>query len=101
MPKETEADLNNHEEGHPRQRTEKVRVTIETCTCTIMGNVHPPAIAYRSRLSDLLNQKGVVFLNITDATVYSPRGSAEPAYTTSYIAVNLSSIDVVRPMEED
>jgi len=92
--------MDNVDEGHPRQRTEPVRVTIETSSCRIIGNVHPPAVAYRSRLSDLLNQKGAVFLNITDAIVYSPRDADEPAYSTPYIAVNLSSIEVVRPMEE-
>lgn len=93
--------MDNVDEGHPLQRTDPVRVTIETSHCTIVGYVHPPAVAYRSRLSDLLNQKGAVFLNITDADVYSPRDAAEPSYSTSYIAVNLSNIEVVRPMEEE
>lgn len=84
----------------PFQSTEQIKVSIETPSCTIVGTVHPPAIAYRSRLSDLLNQKGAVFLNVTDVTVYVPRDSDKPAYTTSYLAVNVSSIDMVRPLEE-
>lgn len=93
--------MSAEEMSHPKQRTEPVEVLIETADCTIIGTVHPPAIAYRSRLSDLLNQKGAVFLNITDATVYTPRGAEEPSYSTPYIAVNLSSIELVRPLEED
>ena len=82
----------------PISGAEKIKVSIDTATCTITGMVHPPAIAYRSRLSDLLNQKSATFLSVTDATVYSPRGSSEPAYTAPYIAVSLGSIEMVRPL---
>ncbi len=92
--------INDEDLGHPKQRTEPVEVVIETANLAIEGTVHPPAIAYRSRLSDLLNQKGAVFLNVTNATVYSPRDAQEPTYTTPYIAVNLNSIDTVRPLED-
>lgn len=85
----------------PIQHAERIKVSIETHGSTIIGTVHPPAIAYRSRLSDLLNQKGTVFLNVTDATVFSPKDATEPSYTTSYLAINLNCIDLVRPLEED
>jgi hypothetical protein len=80
-------------------KTEKIRVSIETWNSTIVGTVHKPAQAYRSRLSDLLNQKEANFLSVTDVAVYRQDGQAEPAYSASYLAVNLSSIVTVRPLE--
>jgi len=85
--------------GAPKLKTEKIRVSIETSGCTIVGTVHTPAIAYRSRLSDLLNQKEAIFLSVTDAAVYRLDNMEEPAYSTPYLAVNLRSIDMVRPLE--
>lgn len=79
--------------------TERIRVSIETSSCTIVGTVHTTAVSYRSRLSDLLNQKDATFLSVTDAAVYRLDDMEEPAYSTPYIAVNLSSIEMVRPLE--
>lgn len=84
----------------PHTNTEKIRVSIETCSCTIVGTVHTPATSYRSRLSDLLNQKEATFLSVTDAAVYRLDNMEEPAYATPYLAVNLNSIEMVRPLEE-
>lgn len=81
-------------------KTDRIRVSIETKNCTIVGTVHPPALAYRSRLSDLLNQKEMAFLSVTDAAVYSSGNPEEPAYSTPYVAVNLMSVVTVRPLEE-
>ncbi len=83
----------------PKIKTEKIRVSIETCSCTIVGTVHTPAVSYRSRLSDLLNQKEATFLSVTDAAVYRIDDMEEPAYATPYLAVNLASIEMVRPLE--
>lgn len=83
----------------PRVNTEKIRVSIETSSCTIVGTVHTAAVSYRSRLSDLLNQKDATFLSVTDAAVYRLDDMEEPAYSTPFIAVNLSSIEMVRPLE--
>lgn len=80
-------------------KTEKIRVSIETRSWTIVGTVHAPVSAYRSRLSDLLNQKETTFLSITDAAVYPRDDLSEPAYSTDYMAVNLLSIEIVRPLE--
>ncbi|MHB0914744.1 MAG: DUF6812 domain-containing protein [Thermoleophilia bacterium] len=81
-------------------KTEKIRVSIETSSWTIVGTVHAPTSAYRSRLSDLLNQRDSTFLSVTDAAVYRSDDLLEPAYSTSYMAVNVTSIEVVRPLEE-
>lgn len=78
--------------------TQQVKIGIETGLCIIVGTVFVPATGYHGRLSDLLNQKGR-FLSVTDATVYCPRDAQEPVYTASYLAVNLNSIDIVRPVE--
>jgi len=83
----------------PKLKTEKIRVSIETGTCTIVGTVHTPAISYRSRLSDLLNQKEAAFLSVTDVAVYRLDDMEEPAYSTPYLAVNLRKIEIVRPLE--
>jgi hypothetical protein len=80
-------------------KTEKIRVSIETISSTIVGTVHKPAQAYRSRLSDLLNQKEANFLSVTDAAVYRLDDLSEPSYSTPYLAVNLSTIEMVRPLE--
>lgn len=79
---------------------DSVRVCIETSSWTIVGTVHPPSPSYRSRLSDLLNQKDITFLSVTDAAVYRSDDLAQPAYSAPYMAVNIQSIEVVRPLEE-
>ena len=80
-------------------KTEPVRVNIETRHCAIIGTVHPQALAYRSRLSDLLNQKEAGFLSVTDVAVYRFDNLEKPVYTTPYMAVNLTSIELVRPLD--
>ena len=84
----------------PKMKTESIKVSIETCCHMIVGIVHPPALAYRSRLSDLLNQKNISFLSVTDVRVYRTSKPDELLYTTSFLAVNLSKIEMIRPMEE-
>jgi hypothetical protein len=81
-------------------KTEKIRVSIETNSWTIVGTVHAPISAYRSRLSDLLNQREANFLAVTDAAVYHSDNLTEPAYSTHFMSVNLHSIEIVRPLEE-
>ena len=83
----------------PKIKTEHIRVSIETRNCTVVGTVHPPALAYRSRLSDLLNQKEITFLSVTDAAVYRNDNLEEPAYSAPFLAINMRSIDSVRPLE--
>jgi len=81
-------------------KTDKIRVNIETQNCAIIGTVHPPALAYRSRLSDMLNQKDISFISVTEVSVYRFENLEKPVYTAPYIAVNLASIELVRPLEE-
>lgn len=83
-----------------RKQTERIRVRIETSRYAITGTVHPPAIAYRSRLSDLLNQKEAVFLSVTDVEASLLGDPSIVEYTTPFLAVNLNSIETVRPLEE-
>lgn len=81
-------------------KTEKIRVSIETSSWTVVGTVHAPVSAYRSRLSDLLNQKEANFVSVTDAAVFPRDDLVEPAYSASYMAINVNSIETVRPLEE-
>lgn len=88
-----------NEQKSLRMKTEHVRVLIETARFTIVGTVHPPALSYRSRLSDLLNQKEVAFLSVTEVTVYAAGDRERELYTAPYLAINLDSIDMVQPLD--
>lgn len=88
------------DEAAPKRKTEKIRVRIETARYSIVGTVHPPAKAYRSRLSDLLNQKEAVFLPVTDAEAYRHDNLSQPEFTASFLALNLNSVDMVRPLDD-
>ena len=82
----------------PKMKTENIQVSIETCSHRIVGTVHPPSLAYRSRLSDLLNQRDISFLSVTEAEVYANSGAAELLYKTDFLSVNLSNIELIRPL---
>ena len=77
-------------------KTEEIAVSIDTLGHRIIGTVHPPAMAYRSRLSDLLNQKDVLFLSVTAARVYEKDNLAEPLYQSDFLAVNTRMIEIIR-----
>lgn len=66
----------------------------------IIGVVHPPAIAYKNRLSDLLNESDSAFLSVTDVEVYRLDNPEMLEYASPYLAVNLRSIDTVRQLED-
>lgn len=83
----------------PKMKTENIQVSIETCKHRIVGTVHPPSLAYRSRLSDLLNQRDISFLSVTEAEVYANNDAAELLYKTDFLSVNLSNIELIRPLE--
>jgi hypothetical protein len=85
--------------GTYNQKTEKIKVMIETSRYSIEGTVHPLAIAYRSRLSDLLNRKDISFLSVTDVKVFNPDNPDVPDYTAPYLAVNTEQIQTIRPLE--
>lgn len=82
-----------------KKKTERIRVRIETSRHSIIGTVHPPAIAYRSRLSDLLNQKEAVFLPVTDVKAYPVENPDILEFEAPFVAINLNKIDSVRPLE--
>jgi hypothetical protein len=82
-------------------KKENIKVHIETEQFTIIGTVRPSPQAYRSRLSDLLNQKDTLFLSVTDAKVYKSDNLEEPFYSTSFVAINVSKIEIVRPAAEE
>lgn len=86
--------------GGPKTKMENIRVSIETRCHTIVGMVHPPSLAYRSRLSDLLNQPEISFLPVTGAVVYGKESDGQPLYSTEFILVNLNKIDLICPLED-
>ena len=77
-------------------KTDDIAVSIDTCCHTIVGTVHPPSMAYRSRLSDLLNQKDVLFLSVTGALVYEKGKMEAPLYSAEFLAVNTRKIEMIR-----
>lgn len=81
-------------------KTENIKVRIETGRHIIIGTVHPPAVAYRSRLSDLLNQKEVSFISVTDVEVYQNGQPEAPLYSAAFLALNLRKIEMITPIEE-
>jgi hypothetical protein len=83
-----------------RQKTENIKVSIETSHRVIIGTVHPPAIAYKNRLSDLLNQSESAFLSVTDVEVFKRDNPDILEYTSPYVAVNIRSIETVRQLED-
>ncbi len=77
---------------------EQIKVEIQTTGSRIIGTVYTLASAYHSRLSDLLNQRELTFLSVTNAAVYQ-RGSDELDFSTAYLAVNISNIEMIRPVD--
>lgn len=87
------------EAGHSNKSL-VTKVEIDTRGHKIIGIVHLPTMAYRGRLSDLLNRKEVTFLSISDAQVYSKENLEKPGYTADYIAVNINNIEIVKQLDE-
>ncbi len=81
-------------------KTESVKVRIETDRHIIVGTVHPPSVSYRSRLSDLLNQKELSFLSVTEADVYTAGQPKAAISSVAFLAVNLRKIEMITPVEE-
>ncbi len=81
-------------------KTESIKARIETDRHVIVGTVHPPSIAYRSRLSDLINQKDISFLSVTGADIYGAGQLEAPIISAAFLAVNLRKVEMITPVEE-
>ena len=76
------------------------RVYIETNEYTIKGMVHMPKIGKRNRLlSEILNTNKQ-FLAVTDCDVESKITPQKPIAHYRFLEVNLSTILIIRPVEE-
>lgn len=80
--------------------TRQVSVKIFTNNNIVTGFVHVPTTGYRSRVSDLLNQDGFVFLPVTEARLHSLDGSSELG-SEDCVIINKNIIQAVIPAGGD
>lgn len=80
--------------------TRQVAVRIYTANNIVTGNVHVATTGYRSRVSDLLNQDGVMFLPVTEAKLHSLDGQTELG-SEACVIMNKSIIQAVIPVGGD
>ena len=68
------------------------RIVLETDRYRIVGEVTLPAEGFHSRVSDLLNRKGITFISVSNATVSSLNGGG--TQERAFIAVARDHIQV-------
>lgn len=67
--------------------TKKVLVTVRTQSATYSGTIYVPAM--RKRVSDLLNDEGKMFINLTDVSI---NGGSEKI---PFISINKNLIESI------
>ena len=67
--------------------TKKVLITVRTQSATYTGNIYVPAM--RKRVSDLLNDEGKMFVNLTDVSI---NGGSEKI---PFISINKNLIESI------
>ncbi|MHB8481930.1 MAG: DUF6812 domain-containing protein [Nitrospiria bacterium] len=67
--------------------TKKVLITVRTQSATYTGNIYVPAL--RKRVSDLLNDEGKMFINLTDVSI---NGGSEKI---PFISINKNLIESI------
>ena len=67
--------------------TKKVLVTVRTQSATYAGTIYVPAM--RKRVSDLLNDEGKMFINLTDVSI---NGGSEKI---PFISINKNLIESI------
>lgn len=82
-----------------RVHTVPVRVNVYTAEYLISGLVHTKPGGYRDRVSDILNDPGIRFLVITDATFRALDEPDAPARRCDTLLVNLDAIKMLIPFE--
>lgn len=83
-----------------REPTRQVAVKIFTANNMVTGYLHLPASGYRTRVSDLLNLDGFVFVPVTEAKLYGLDGSTELG-AEDCVIINKNIIQAVVPIGED
>lgn len=81
----------------PTIETHPVKVLIMTDDYEISGFVHVKPGGYLGRVSDILNQKEVRYIPITDAVYRSLRNTAEPHRKASTLIIRNDTIKMVAP----
>lgn len=83
-----------------QELTRQVPVKIFTNNNIVTGYVHVATTGYRSRVSDLLNQEGFVFLPVTEAKLHSIDGDVELG-AEECVILNKNIIQAVIPTGGD
>lgn len=83
-----------------REPTRQVPVKIFTNNNIVTGYLHVPTTGYRSRVSDLLNQDGFIFVPVTEAKLHSLDGNTELG-SEECVILNKSIIQAVIPTGGD
>ncbi len=84
-----------------RIKTQPVRAKILTDEYEIEGNVHLKAGNRHGRVSDILNAPEVEFIPVTQATCTSRGSAASMPVKTDCTIVQVKTIRMVFPFEED
>jgi len=85
----------DEQEAHQR-----VKVLVETDRRTFIGNVYVPVRDERFRLSDHLNSYDKEFLCLADVRVKDRGQEHRPGEQREFVAVSVSSITYVTPIDE-
>jgi len=80
---------------------QRVRVLVETEKRTFVGNVYMPVRNERFRLSDHLNSYDKEFLCLADVRVKDRGQEHRPGELREFVAISVSSITYVTPVDED
>jgi|SRR5665811_2286275 len=90
-----------HEPGGTRSssriETEPIRVLITTDDYEIDGFMHIKPGGYQSRISDILNSKGIQYLAVTNAKYYDRRKPDELAHKVETLIIRMDTIKMVAP----
>lgn len=79
---------------------QRVRVLVETDKRTFIGDVYMQVRDDRFRLSDHLNEYEKQFLCLSDVRVKDQGQEHRPGEQRGFVAISLSSITYVTPVEE-
>lgn len=81
----------------PRMETHPVKVLIMTDDYEISGFIHVKPGGYLGRVSDILNQKEIRYIPVTDAVYRSLRNTDEPHRKAPTLIIRNDTIKMVAP----
>jgi len=83
--------------GGNRLETKPIRVLVTTDDYEIDGYMHIKPGGYQSRVSDILNVKGLHYIPLTDATYRSLHHPEEPVRKVPTLIIRMDTIKMVAP----